>query len=89
MLELCRLSFSLTNGLSSTLFADNNIYHVGCCTVKISFDLDTLAFVGGLNTFPNLDTSVGYAVVLTFLGANAPLGPASSEVLYVCLSVCL
>ena len=24
-----------------------------------------------------------------FLGANAPLGPASSEGLYVCLSVCL
>ena len=24
-----------------------------------------------------------------FLGANAPLGPASSEALYVCMSVCL
>ena len=26
---------------------------------------------------------------LTFLGAKAPLGPASSEGLYVCLYVCL
>ena len=25
----------------------------------------------------------------TLLGANAPLGPASSEALYVCLSVCM
>ena len=28
-------------------------------------------------------------ITIYFLGANAPLGPASSEGLYVCLSVCL
>ena len=37
---------------------------------------------GDLEIFKNL------IMYLHFLGANAPLGPASSEGLYVCMSVC-
>ena len=37
----------------------------------------------------NIQNNQIYKALPTFLGANAPLGPASSEGLYVCMYVCL